>query len=167
MFARRLVVIIMLVALVGNLSVLAAARPTTVASEGQTFTLTSLKHETVGAETRILIESSAPPLYTVFRPSERLIIVDLPGGESATLQPQYAIKNQLVDTVVVRETRSAASGRAVTRVEINVNGAVRDRSTVNGNTLVIALAPESSPANARQAAELSAGPGVYVYPTPM
>jgi type IV pilus assembly protein PilQ len=164
MFARRLVVIIMLVALVGNLSLLAAARPATVASEGQSFTLTSLKHETVGAETRILIESSAPPLYTVFRPSERLIVVDLPGGESTTLQPQYAIKNQVVDTVVVRQSRSAASGRAVTRVEINVSGDVRDRSSVNGNTLVIALAHERQAA--KYAAEQTNASGVYVYPTP-
>ncbi|MFL6215799.1 MAG: type IV pilus secretin PilQ [Blastocatellia bacterium] len=167
MFARRLVVIIMLVALVGNLSVLAAARPATVASEGQTFTLTSLKHETVGAETRILIESSAPPLYTVFRPSERLIIVDLPGGESATLQPQYAIKNQLVDTVVVRQSRSAATGHAITRVEINVSNDVRDRSAVNGNTLIIALAPERQAATSSYAVEQSNASGVYVYPTPM
>src|SRR3954470_18829878 len=105
MFARRLVVIIMLVALACNFSVLATARPAMVASEGQAFTLTSLTHETVGAETRILIESSAPPLYTVFRPSPQLIIVDLPGGESPSLQPQYAIKSPLVDTVMVRETR--------------------------------------------------------------
>ncbi|MFL6276118.1 MAG: type IV pilus secretin PilQ [Blastocatellia bacterium] len=165
MFARRLVVFFMLVALVGNLSLLAAARPAMVASEGQAFTLTSLTHETVGAETRILIESSAPPLYTVFRPSPQLIIVDMPGGESASLQPQYAIKSPLVDMVMVRETRSAASGRAVTRVEIKVNGEVRDRSTVNGNTLVIALARESGSSNVKQA-EPPASSGVYVYPTP-
>jgi type IV pilus assembly protein PilQ len=166
MFARRLVVIIMLVALAGNLSLLASARPAIVASEGQAFTLTSLKHETVGAETRILIESSAPPLYTVFRPSERLIIVDMPGGESATLQPQYSVKSQLVDMVFVRQSRSAASGRAVTRIEINVTGEVHDRSTVNGNTLVIELAPDQQTVNARYAAEKPAGSGVYVYPTP-
>jgi type IV pilus secretin PilQ/predicted competence protein len=165
MFARRLVVIIMLVALVGNLGVLAAAHTITAAPEGQTFTLTSLKHETVGVETRILIESSAPPLYTVFRPSQRLIVVDLPGGESDTLQPQYAIKNQLVDTVVVRQARSAATGRAITHVEINVSGDVRDRSSVNGNTLTIALAPERQAAN--YATEQSNASGVYVYPTPM
>src|SRR5262249_15411519 len=47
MFARRLVVIIMLVAFACNLSALAAARPASFASEGQAFTLTSLKHETV------------------------------------------------------------------------------------------------------------------------
>src|SRR5581483_7108389 len=108
---------------------------------------------------------SAPPLYTVFRPSPQLIIVDLPGGESASLQPQYAIKSPLVDTVMVRETRSAASGRAVTRVEIKVNGEVHDRSTVNGNTLVIALAREAGASTVKQA-EPPTGSGVYVYPTP-
>src|SRR5436853_1661105 len=166
MFARRLVVIIMLVAFACNFSVLAAARPASFASEGQAFTLTSLNHETVGAETRLLIQTSAPPLYTLFRPSERLIIVDMPGGESAPLQPQYAVKSQLVDMVFVRQSRSAASGRVVTRIEINVNGEVRDRSTVKGNTLVIELAPDSQAVNARYATEKSAGSGVYVYPTP-
>src|SRR5215510_266973 len=38
MFARRLVVIIMLVAFACNLSALAAARPASFASEGQAFT---------------------------------------------------------------------------------------------------------------------------------
>src|SRR2546423_15070771 len=126
MFARRLVVFFMLAALTSQLSLLVAARPAIVASEGQAFTLTSLTHETVGAETRILIESSAPPLYTVFRPSPRLIIVALPGGEGAAPQPQYAIKSQLVDTVGVPQTRSPPSGRAATRVGVNANVPVAD-----------------------------------------
>src|SRR5262249_50724210 len=88
------------------------------------------------------------------------------GGESAPLQPQYAVKSQIVDTVVVRQSRSAASGRAVTRIEINLNGEVRDRSTVNGNTLVIELAPEPQAVNAKYAVEKPVSSGVYVSPTP-
>ena len=86
MIARRLVVLLVLLALVSNVSAFAGtsarAKATTPA---QAYTLVSLKHETVGALTRISIESSAPPLYTVYRPSDRLIIVDLPGGEASAL----------------------------------------------------------------------------------
>jgi Ca2+-binding RTX toxin-like protein len=104
MIARRLVISLVLTALV-SLGVIAGTGVEAAAGE-QAFTLTSLKHETVGATTRILIESSAPPLYTVFRPSGRLIIVDLPGGESAGLAPEYSVKNSLVDSITVRRTGS-------------------------------------------------------------
>ncbi len=153
MIARRLVATLALVALVGNSLVFASSRAARKAApEGQAFTLTSLKHENAGALTRILVESSAPPLYTVFRPSDRLIIVELPGGEGSQLATEYAVKSSLVESVRVRKSSSAAvPGTATTRIEINVREFVRDRSTVSGNTLVIELTPN-------QAA------GVQVYP---
>src|SRR5215210_4103725 len=130
MFARRLVISLVLLALVSNVSVFAnVGAGVRSASEGQAFTLVSLKHETVGASTRILIESTAPPLYTVFRPSNRLIVVDLPGGESSQLAASYAVKNALVDLITVRQSgpASPASGRAATRIEVAVRNEVRDR----------------------------------------
>src|ERR1044071_7732638 len=109
MFAKRLFGIVMLLALVGNAALTAAASTKANASEGQAFTLVSLKHETAGAQTRILIESSAPPLYTVFRPSERLIVVDLPGGDATGLMSAYQVKNALVDSISVRQSRAGAN----------------------------------------------------------
>src|ERR1051325_517236 len=142
MFARRLVTSLVLLALVSNVCVFAnVSAGVRSASEGQAFTLVSLKHETVGAATRILIESTAPPLYTIFRPSDRLIVVDLPGGESSQLAPQYAVKNALVDSIVVRQSSAStgAAARAVTRIEVAVRNEVQDRTILNGNTLVLEL----------------------------
>jgi type IV pilus assembly protein PilQ len=153
MKARRLIVSLVLLALTLNASVLArSGAAETSNTEGQAFTLVSLKHETAGGLTRILIESNAPPLYTVFRPSDKLLVIDLPGGEASSLAPQYAVKSALVDAITVRQSRvGGSSSRAVARIEVAVRGEVRDRSTVSGNTLVIELSPASSQATARQA----------------
>src|ERR1051325_1514128 len=136
MFARRLVTSLVLLALVSNVCVFAnVSAGVRSASEGQAFTLVSLKHETVGAATRILIESSAPPLYTVFRPSDRMIVVDLPGGEGSQLAPQYAVKNALVDSIAVRQMLSSGAGRSATRIEVATRNEVRDRSNASGERL--------------------------------
>ena len=75
MMAKRLVTTFALLALVSNAIVFARAGAT---ADAQAYALVSLKHETVGTLTRIMIESSAPPLYTVFRPSDRLIQANRP-----------------------------------------------------------------------------------------
>jgi type IV pilus assembly protein PilQ len=179
MFARRLVTSLVLLALVSNISVFAnvGARVRS-ASEGQAFTLVSLKHETVGASTRILIESTAPPLYTVFRPSGRLIVVDLPGGEGSQLAARYVVKNSLVDSIMVRQPGDGADahGRASTRIEVAIHDEVQDRTMINGNTLVLELSPDPQEGKAkdsrnnarvepREAKSAPVSPGVYVYPT--
>jgi type IV pilus assembly protein PilQ len=135
----------------------------------------SLKHETVGASTRILIESTAPPLYTVFRPSDRLIVVDLPGGESSQLAARYAVKNALVDSIIVRQSNPAAAapGRAATRIEVAIHNEVRDRTMINGNTLVLELSPDAQESKANNTwvepkeAKSGSATGVYVYPAPV
>jgi type IV pilus assembly protein PilQ len=151
MIARRLVVSLVLLALVCNVSVLAGVNSSTAA---EAFALVSLKHETEGPLTRILIESSAPPLYTVFRPTDRLIVVDLPGGEASRLAHEYSVKSSLVDSIVVRQSRvggNTAAGRSVTRIVVSVRAGSRDRSTVNGNTLVLEISPSvtATPAAAK------------------
>ena len=188
MIARRLVISLVLFALVSNLSVFAGSN---ARAKAQAFALVSLKHETEGALTRILIESSAPPLYTVFRATDRLIVVDLPGGEASRLAREYNVKSALVDSIMVRQSRVGdnAAGRAVARIEVNVRADARDRTTVNGNTLVLEISPDAkvmpSPAkveksadgaaetrNAKRASlthnETSASvPGVTVYAAPV
>jgi type IV pilus assembly protein PilQ len=191
MIARRLVVLLVLLALVSNVNAFAGksarAKATTPA---QAYTLVSLKHETVGALTRISIESSAPPLYTVYRPSDRLVIVDLPGGEASGLAAQYEVKSDLVDSITVRQSNLGARAgdrklaHATTRIEVGVKPSVQDRSTVDGNTLVLELSPSQAPltqAKLRQplnsaevardvkpvAEKKSEAAGVTVYPAPV
>ena len=168
MIARRLVVSLMLLALVSNLSVFAGSK---AGARAEAFALVSLKHETEGPLTRILIESNAPPLYTVFRPSDRLIVIDLPGGEASKLAPAYTVKSALVESITVRQPRAVTAGRAVARIEVTVRADARDRSTVNGNTLVLEVAPDAArTGDARHVAETrtaAAAPGVTVYSAPV
>ncbi|HSB08683.1 MAG TPA: type IV pilus secretin PilQ [Blastocatellia bacterium] len=177
MMARRLVTTLALVALVSNLSVFAGS---SARARAQAFALVSLKHETVGSLTRILIESSAPPLYTVFRPSERLIVVDLPGSEASRLAPAYSVKSAAVDSITVRQPQGSRSsaGRAVARIEVNVRADAHDRSMVNGNTLVLEIAPDpkaavrpandtAEPKEAKRVSQPAAPPGVMVYSAPV
>jgi len=175
MITRRLVVTLALVALVSNCVVLAkpnssGARP----SAGQAFTLMSLRHETASGLTRILIESNSPPLYTVFRPTDHLIQVDLPGGEGSQLAPEYAVKSDMVDSIQVHKGRSVGQSlRAATRIDIALQLGVSDHSRVEGNTLVIELAADQSVARkavktgAQSDPQPSEKPGVYVHPVPV
>jgi type IV pilus assembly protein PilQ len=172
--ARRFIASLALAALVSNVFVLAGTRVAGKSRpDGQAFTLVSLKTESEGGLTRILIESNAPPLYTVFRPTDRLILVDLPGGEGSQLAPQYAANSSLVETINVRKSRIGAASRATTRVEIAVRGRVRDKSRVNGNTLIIELsgaeaAAEPAKAKAAEPAKAEAETsGVHVQPLPV
>jgi type IV pilus assembly protein PilQ len=166
MIARRLVTSLALLALVSNLSVF--ARPSTdpvSAPEGQAFTLISLRHEIEGSLTRLMVDSSVPPLYTVFRPTGRLLIVDLPGGEGSQLAPEYQVQSALVGSVSVRRSRTGGgSGRVITRLEIGLKEPTRDRSRVEGNTLVIELAPDIT---AAATADQPAKAGVVVKPIPV
>jgi type IV pilus assembly protein PilQ len=179
MIARRLVVSLVLLALVSNISVFANRN---AGAEAQAFALVSLKHETVGSLTRIMIESSAPPLYTVFRPTDQLILVDMPGGEASHLSPEYSVKSAVVDSISVRQTNGGGSngGRAVARIEVKVRAGAHDRSTVNGNTLVIEITSDGKPAPVAKQAKDSktdaaktnqarkvASPGVTVYSAPV
>ncbi|HUK92143.1 MAG TPA: AMIN domain-containing protein, partial [Blastocatellia bacterium] len=131
---------------------------------GQAFTLMSLKHETVGPLTRIVVESSAPPLYTVSRPNDRLIVIELPGGDGSKLAREYAIGTSTVDSIRVKgvgsPTASVASsaGSVQTRIEIGVKTGIKDRSSLTGNTLVLELSPEQAASAAGHLSSESAGP---------
>jgi type IV pilus assembly protein PilQ len=185
MIAKRLVVSLMLLALVSNVSVFASVN---AGVRAESFALVSLKHENEGSLTRILIESSAPPLYAVYRPSDRLIVVDLPGGEASRLDQAYSVKSAVVDSITVRQSQPGASpaSRSAARIEVSVRADARDRTTVNGNTLVIEVTPDLKPAPAKASTDKEAAgdsngkrvsqtrndthaavSGVMVYPTPI
>jgi type IV pilus assembly protein PilQ len=133
------------------------ASPAASSSSGYAFTLVSLKQETVGGSSRILVESSTPPLYTVMRPNDQLIVIDLPGADGSKLLRQYAIDNAMIERITVRDAASnfsggsaaagSATGRA-TRIEIGVKGRLKDRSMLDGNTLVLELSAEDGATSA-------------------
>jgi type IV pilus assembly protein PilQ len=158
----------MLLMFVSNIWVYASPNSEKAAKPaGQSFTLVSLKHESSGAMTRIQIESSAPPLYTISRPTEKLLVIDLPGGESTQLTPWYAVKSAAVESVAVRKSHVGSASAANTSrfvgtsIEIALQDNVRDRSKLNGNTLIVELISDKTSATS------SAKPGVYVDPVPV
>ncbi|MBI3651168.1 MAG: AMIN domain-containing protein [Acidobacteria bacterium] len=119
--------------------------------------------------TRIILEFNAPPLYTISRPAENLLVIDLPGGEATQLLPRYAINSSTVDSIALRKSHvgSAANASATryvgTNIEITLQGNVQDKSKLQGNTLIIELLAE----NASAAAPTASKPGVTVEPVPV
>jgi type IV pilus assembly protein PilQ len=107
----------------------ASALAAVPAPRAQTFALTSLKYETLSGMTRITIEASSPPLYTISRPTPRLIVIELVGGEVSKLAPSYAIKNGIVEAITVR--------RDPPRIEIVAGGEAGDKSSLRGNALIV------------------------------
>src|SRR5215831_3212614 len=122
--------------------------PAASSSSGYAFTLVSLKQETVGALSRILVESSTPPLYAVMRPNDQLIVIDLPGADGSKLLKQYATNSPMIEHITVRDAASSITGASgnptarATRIEIRVKGRLKDRSMLDGNTLVLELSAE-------------------------
>jgi len=125
--------------------------PAASSSSGYAFTLVSLKQETVGGLSRILVESSTPPLYAVMRPNDQLIVIDLPGADGSKLLKQYATDSPMIEHITVRDAASSFSGGSgasgnpaarATRIEIGVKGRLKDRSILDGNTLVLELSAE-------------------------
>jgi type IV pilus assembly protein PilQ len=125
--------------------------PAASSSSGYAFTLVSLKQETVGGLSRILVESSTPPLYAVMRPNDQLIVIDLPGADGSKLLKQYATNSPMIEHITVRDGAIGFSGGSdasgnpaarATRIEIGVKGRLKDRSMLDGNTLVLELSAE-------------------------
>src|SRR5262249_21107937 len=129
--------------------------PAASSSSGYAFTLLSLRQETAGHLSRVLVESTTPPLYTVMRPNDQLIVIELPGADGSKLLKQYSIESPVIDRISVRNAAaslpatsasvrnsSAAGSVLATRIEIGVKARLKDRSMVDGNTLVLELSAE-------------------------
>jgi type IV pilus assembly protein PilQ len=144
MFNRRTIAALALIAILSNTFVFAKPAISLFTPEGRAFTLVSLRTENVDGRTRILIESNAPPLYAVFKPTGRLIQIEMPGAQSK-LAPQYDVQSALVESVRVRQGRANSGfGRAATRIDISVRQSTEDRTRLEGNTLVVEIAPDPS-----------------------
>ena len=163
--ARSFIASFVLLVLAGQALVIASPLRTTAShSNYESFTVLSLKHESVGSLTRILIESNVPPLYTVTRQSNTLILIDLP-AEASRLAPSYAIQSEAVHAINVRSgAGKAVSGSARTSIEIGVREGVTDSSRIKGNTLIVELVSSQINSAVQQAAkaQTTVKPGVYV-----
>ena len=99
----------------------------------------SVRAATSGAATLITISGTAPMAYSVRRPEERLLIVELPGVDSSKLAASYNVSSPLVSGVTVK--RGDVLANSPTSLHVALRVPVRERSHLAGNELVVELLP--------------------------
>jgi type IV pilus assembly protein PilQ len=100
----------------------------------------SLSARTEGAATLIRITGSAPLSYSVRRPADRLLIIELPEVDASPLARAYPFRTSLVERVTVKRRDAAGAS-----LEVDLRAPVRDRSRMDGNRLVLELHSANDP----------------------
>src|SRR5579885_2798650 len=120
----------LVLALVCTLSSLALGRTHAASStERPPLVATSLRAITSGDATLIEIAGTAPMPFSVSRPDERRLVVELPGVDSTQLSPAYAVTSPLVEQVTVNHVLK--EGEAVTSLQVSLRAPARERSHLN------------------------------------
>ena len=132
------------------------------AAAGKPLVATSVRAVTSGAATLITVEATAPMAYTVRRPDERHIVVELPGVDGSQLSPAYGVSSPLVEGLTV--TRAMRGAEPVASLQVTLRAPARDRSRLEGSHLVLELLPGD--ANGTNAASASGDPAAQSRPTP-
>ncbi|HLL76393.1 MAG TPA: type IV pilus secretin PilQ [Pyrinomonadaceae bacterium] len=117
-----------------------AAPPARAATAAARAAALSLRTTTDGAVTRITVEGTVPMAYAVSRPTERALLVELPGVDVSRLQPAYAVNSALVEAVAVEPQSSVGSLRSGALL-VRLRSDARERTRIDGNSLVLELAP--------------------------
>ena len=107
-------------------------------SAQQPVGIVALRHATEGAQTRIILEGTAELPYTIYKPDEQTILVDLPGVDAAGLEEAYAVGSRGVERIQVERLRTA-SGQSLARLRIRLGGPVEDRTVVEGKNLILTV----------------------------
>ncbi len=162
MRAKAALVLVALLSMMGaGPAVLAAP----VAGGEQGIGVIALRHTADGAQTRIILEGTAELPYTIYRPDERTILVDLPGVDASKLEETYAVDSRSVERIQVERLRTA-SGQSLARLRIRLLAPVDDRTVVEGKSLILTLAATTG-ASATPATATAAPPPPKEQPVTM
>jgi type IV pilus assembly protein PilQ len=131
------------------LGVAAFGSGTSGASGDKQPVATSVRAITSGTATLITISGTAPMPYTVRRPEDRLLVVELPGVDGSQLSSAYEISSPLVEGVAVK--RELREGLLLSSVRVSLRAPVRERSHMDGSQLVLELLPAEALSDAPQA----------------
>jgi type IV pilus assembly protein PilQ len=146
--AARGVLVLLLVAALGQLALgnspvgAAAAKPPVA---------TSVRTVVSGTTTLITIEGTAPMPYTVRRPDQLHVIVELPGVDGSQLSPSYGATSPLVESLTVKH--ALRDGEPVASLQVTLRAPARDRSRLEGTRLVLELMPGDAPASSNTPAD--------------
>jgi type IV pilus assembly protein PilQ len=132
----------LVLALVCTLANLALGRTHAASSTERPPVATSLRAVTSGDATMIEIAGTAPMPFSVSKPDERRLVVELPGVDSTQLSPAYAVTSPLVEEVTVNHI--LREGEPVTSLQVSLRAPARERSHIDGNSLVVELTPDAS-----------------------
>jgi type IV pilus secretin PilQ/predicted competence protein len=102
---------------------------------------TGVSATTSGASTFITISATAPMAYTVSRPDQRTILLDLPGVDATRLAESYSLGTPLVVGLMV-ERENRPNVKPAARFRIALRAPVLDRSQMADNNLVLVLTPD-------------------------
>jgi len=148
----------LVLALVCTLANLALGRTHAASSTERPPVATSLRAVTSGDATLIEIAGTAPMPFSVSKPDERRLVVELPGVDSTQLSPAYAVTSPLVEEVTVNHL--LREGEPVTSLQVSLRAPARERSHIDGNSLVVELTPDASnDKKDGQASAAAANPG--------
>src|SRR2546421_13063070 len=100
------------------LGVAAFGSGTSGASGDKPPVATSVRAITSGTATLITISGTAPMPYTVRRPEDRLLVVELPGVDGSQLSSAYEISSPLVEGVAVK--RELREGLLLSSVRVSL-----------------------------------------------
>lgn len=130
--------VLLLVAAVG----VAAENPAPVS-------LANVRMQADGAATVLVLEATGPVVYTSYRPSETVLVVDLPGVVSAQASTAQTVDSPLVASYRLLPFRSV-SGRKVLRLEVNLrNSAVASIYHRPDNVVTVRLEPRGQAKSAQ------------------
>ena len=104
----------------------------------------AVRAKVAGPATRITIAGTAPMSYSVRRPEERLLVVELPGVDASPLARSYRVTSPLVSGVNV--ARANGEGVPFASLRVSLRAPVLERSHLSGNELVLELLPASKKA---------------------
>src|SRR5438309_10563988 len=130
----------LVLALVCTLTNLALGKTHAASSTEHPLVATSLRAITSGEATLIEISGTAPMPFSVSKPDERRLVVELPGVDSTQLSPAYAVTSPLVEEVTVNHL--LREGEPVTTLKVSLRVPARERSHLDGNSLVVELTPD-------------------------
>lgn len=128
---------------------------------------TSVSAYTSGPSTLITIYGTAPMAYSVSRPDQRTVVVNLPGVDASRLADSYSVTSPLVKSVYVERELQGPDNMSV-RMRVLLLAPARDRSQLTNNNLVVELTPlgTARPEDAALAQQQQQEPQTRPTPTP-
>jgi type IV pilus secretin PilQ/predicted competence protein len=124
--------------------VLTAAGPLTTAEDRASTAITDIRQESNERSTRLVVECTAPLVYTYYSPDPLTLVVDIPEVDASKIPPKVTVGSREVESVRVTNM-ARADGRSLARLEVRLASLVPYQIYSKGKALNLIF---ERPANA-------------------